>query len=64
LRAQLTQAEAARNTAEQLRMTREKELKGAEQLDAAEREKALLSDKIRASQERSTHLETEKKRRL
>jgi hypothetical protein len=34
------------------------------QLDAAEREKALLSDKIRASQERSTQLETEKKRRL
>jgi hypothetical protein len=33
------------------------------QLDAAEREKALLSDKIRASQERSTQLETEKKRR-
>ena len=34
------------------------------QLDAAEREKALLSDKIRASRERSTQLETEKKRRL
>ena len=34
------------------------------QLDAAERERALLSDKIRTSQERSTQLETEKKRRL
>jgi hypothetical protein len=34
------------------------------QLDAAEREKALLSDKIRASQERSTQLEAEKKGRL
>ncbi len=34
------------------------------QLDASEGEKTLLSDKIRASQERSTQLETEKKRRL
>jgi hypothetical protein len=34
------------------------------QLGAAEREKNLLSDKIRASQERSTQLEPEKKRRL
>jgi hypothetical protein len=34
------------------------------QLDAAEREKALLLDKIRAFQERPTQLETEKKRRL
>jgi hypothetical protein len=34
------------------------------QLDAAEREKALLFDKIRAFQERPTQLETEKKRRL
>jgi chromosome segregation ATPase len=34
------------------------------QLDAAEREKALLSDKIRASQERSTQLESEQKRQL
>jgi hypothetical protein len=146
LRAQLTQAEVVRNAAEQLRITREKELKEREaavasasakfgetrtkgasteaelikaqkekndlqaklreneteiaqllkpieeaegkpaananpstvsraalqaqleeatkQLDAAEREKALLSDKIRASRERSTQLETEKKRRL
>jgi hypothetical protein len=145
LRAQVTQAEVARNAAEQLRITRENELKGREaavaaanarfgetrtkvasteaelikaqkekddlqrmlrgneteivqllkrieeaegkpavsaspstasradlqaqleeakeQLDAAEREKALLSDKIRASQERSTQVETEKKRR-
>lgn len=34
------------------------------QLDAAEHEKALLSDKIRASQERLTQPETEKKGRL
>jgi hypothetical protein len=34
------------------------------QLDAAEREKALLSDKVRAAHERSTQLEAEKKRRL
>ena len=34
------------------------------QLDAAEREKALLSDKISASRERSTRPETERKRRL
>lgn len=34
------------------------------QLDAGEREKALLSDKLRASRERSTQPETEKKRRL
>jgi hypothetical protein len=34
------------------------------QLDAAEREKALLSDKIRASRERSPQLETERKKRL
>ncbi len=34
------------------------------QLDAAEREKNLLSDKIRSAQERSTQLETEKKRRV
>jgi hypothetical protein len=33
------------------------------QLDAAEREKALLSDKMKSSQERSTQLETEKKHR-
>jgi hypothetical protein len=143
LRAQVTQAEVARNVAEQLRITREKELTGREaavaarlseartqvasteaalvkaqngknelqaklreneaetvqllkrieevkgkptvganpstastvnlqaqledakkQLDAAEREKALLSDKIRASQERSTQLESEKKKQL
>ena len=146
LRAQVTQAEVARSAAEQLRLTREKELKGREaavvaanarfgetrtkvasieaelskaqkekndfqvklreketeiaqllkrieeaeakpaikanpstastadlqaqledakkQLDAAEREKALLSDKIRVAQERSTQPETEKKRRL
>lgn len=146
LRAQVTQAEVARNAAEQLRTPREKELKGREaavatanakfgetrtkvasteaelikaqkekndlqakvseseteiarllkriddaeakpavsanpstastadlqaqledarkQLDAAEGEKTLLSDKIRASQERPTQLETEKKRRL
>jgi hypothetical protein len=31
-------------------------------LDAAEREKTLLADKIRASREGATHLETEKKR--
>ncbi len=142
LRAQITRAEVARNVAEQLRITREKELKGQEatvaaadarfseartqvartegeliktqngknelqtklreneaatvqllkrieeaerkpnpsttstanlqaqledakkQLDAAEREKALLSDKIRASRERSTHLESEKKKQI
>jgi hypothetical protein len=34
------------------------------QLDASEREKALLSDKVRASRERSTQPDTEKKRRL
>jgi hypothetical protein len=34
------------------------------QLDAAEREKALLSDKMRASPERSTQLESEKKKQL
>jgi hypothetical protein len=34
------------------------------QLDAAEREKSLLSDKIGAAQQRSTQLETEKKRRV
>jgi hypothetical protein len=34
------------------------------QLDAAEREKALLSDKIRASREQSTQSDTEKKNRL
>jgi hypothetical protein len=34
------------------------------QLDAAESEKALLSDKIRASREQSTQSETEKKNRL
>jgi hypothetical protein len=33
------------------------------QLDAAEREKVLLSDKMKSSQERSTQLETEKKHR-
>ena len=33
------------------------------QLDAAEREKVFLSDKMRATQERSTQLEEEKKRR-
>lgn len=33
------------------------------ELDSAEREKALLSDKIRTAQERSTQLEQEKKRR-
>lgn len=33
------------------------------QLDAAEREKALLSDKIKAAQERSAHLEKETNRR-
>ncbi|MCA1657801.1 MAG: hypothetical protein LC627_00710, partial [Verrucomicrobiaceae bacterium] len=33
------------------------------QLDAAEREKALLSDKMKSTQERSTQLETEKKHR-
>ena len=33
-------------------------------LDTAEREKALLSDKIRTSQERSTQLESEKKKQL
>jgi hypothetical protein len=33
------------------------------QLDAAEREKTLLSDKMRSTQERSTQLETEKKHR-
>jgi hypothetical protein len=146
LRAQVTQAEVARNLAERLRITREEELKGREaavaatnarfseartqvasteaelikaqngknelqaklreneaatvqllkrieetekkptlgadpstastanlqaqldnakkQLDAAEREKALLSDKMRASPERSTQLESEKKKQL
>lgn len=34
------------------------------QLDAAEHEKSLLSDKINAAQQRSTQLETEKKRRV
>lgn len=34
------------------------------QLDAAEREKELLSDKMRSTQERTTQLETEKKRRI
>jgi hypothetical protein len=34
------------------------------QLDAAEREKALLSDKIRTSRERSSQLETGRKKRL
>lgn len=34
------------------------------QLDAAEREKELLSDKIRSAQDRTTQLETEKKRRV
>lgn len=33
------------------------------QLDSAEKEKALLSDKIRAAQDRSAQLETEKKQR-
>jgi hypothetical protein len=33
------------------------------QLDAAEREKVLLSDKMKVTQEKSTQLETEKKRR-
>jgi hypothetical protein len=33
-------------------------------LEAAEREKGLLSDKIRAAQERSIHFDTEKKKRL
>jgi cell shape-determining protein MreC len=33
------------------------------QLDAAEREKALLSDKMKVTQEKSTQLETEKKHR-
>jgi predicted nucleic acid-binding Zn-ribbon protein len=33
------------------------------QLDAAEREKALLADKMKSTQERSTQLETEKKHR-
>jgi hypothetical protein len=33
------------------------------QLDAAEREKVLLADKMKSSQERSTQLETEKKQR-
>jgi chromosome segregation ATPase len=33
------------------------------QLDAAEREKVLLSDKMKTTQERSTQLETEKKHR-
>ncbi|MFL6528559.1 MAG: hypothetical protein ACJ8I9_05940 [Chthoniobacterales bacterium] len=35
-----------------------------QQLDAAEREKELLSDKIHTAQERTTQLETEKKRRV
>lgn len=34
------------------------------QLDAAEREKTLLSEKIQSAQERTTQLETEKKRRV
>ena len=34
------------------------------QLDAAEREKALLSDKIRTSRKQSTQVETEKRKRL
>jgi hypothetical protein len=34
------------------------------QLDAAEREKSLLSDKMSAAQQHSTQLETEKKRRV
>jgi hypothetical protein len=34
------------------------------QLDAADREKALLSEKIRASREQSTQPEAEKKKRL
>jgi hypothetical protein len=33
------------------------------QLDAAEREKALLADKMKVTQEKSTHLETERKPR-
>ena len=43
----------------------EKQLDDArKQLDAAEREKTLLADKIRSSQERATQLESEKKRRI
>lgn len=34
------------------------------QLDAAEREKSLLSDKIRSTEERATQLESEKRRRV
>jgi cell shape-determining protein MreC len=34
------------------------------QLDATEREKELLSEKIRGAQDRATQLETEKKRRV